>query len=81
MYSVYVLRSSKNRKRYTGFTSKDPLIRLQEHNGGANAFTKANRPFELIYCEQFKKEYKAHRREKFLKTGNGRKFLDNIIPP
>ena len=81
MYSVYVLRSLKNKKRYTGFTSKDPLIRLQEHNSGANAFTRANKPFVLIYFEFFEEEYRARRREKFLKSGSGRNFLDKFIPP
>ena len=32
MFVVYVLRSFKNKKRYIGYTSKDSLERLKEHN-------------------------------------------------
>lgn len=81
MYYVYVIKSLKNSKRYTGFTQKDPKIRLIEHNNGTNFYTRQNRPFELIYFENFSEESKARAREKFLKTGQGRRFIDRIIPP
>lgn len=81
MYFVYVLKSLKNNKRYTGFTLKDPEIRLKEHNFGTNSYTRQNRPFVLSYFEKFSSIEEARRREKFLKTGQGRRFLDRIIPP
>ena len=81
MFNVYVLKSLKNNKRYVGFTSKDLTVRLSEHNEGKNSYTRNNRLFKLIYSEAFSEEQDARRREKFLKTGNGRKCLDNIIPP
>ena len=81
MFNVYVLRSLKNNKRYIGFTSKDLELRLREHNEGKNSYTRNNRPYKWIYYELFSEEKDARSREKFLKTGNGRKFLDNIIPP
>ena len=81
MFYVYVLKSLKTDRRYAGFTSKDPQIRLKEHNSGTNFFTRHNRPFVLLYSEIFSTEEQARKREKFLKTGQGRKFLDKLIPP
>jgi putative endonuclease len=79
-FHVYVLVSLKNRKRYVGSTSKTALERLAEHNNGANKWTKANRPFELIHVEDFSSRTEARKRELFLKSGQGRKWLDEIIP-
>jgi len=80
MFSIYVLKSVRNRKRYVGSTGKDPKARLAEHNVGANAWTKANKPFILVYSEQYSSKTEALKREKFLKSGQGRKFLDKILP-
>ena len=79
MYYVYVLRSKKNEKQYIGFTKKAPEERLQEHNYGANVFTKNSRPFKLIYWEEYKDKAFAQKRELFLKSGNGRNFLKKKI--
>ena len=79
MFYVYVLKSSKNGKRYVGYTSKSPLRRVKEHNNGSNKYTKGNRPYELVYEESFDSEMGAKIREKFFKTGNGRKVLDRIL--
>ena len=79
MYYIYVLKSLKNGKRYIGSTGQLPIERLQEHNSGSNKFTKANKPFILIYEEKFSNITLARKRENFLKSGVGRKFLDNKI--
>ena len=79
MYFVYVLKSLKTGRRYIGFTSKSPQERLEAHNSGVSPWTHQNRPLTLVYQESFSDRQKARRREKFLKTGNGRKFLDNKI--
>lgn len=79
MFTVYVLKSGKNGKRYVGYTGKDPSIRLQEHNAGSNKFTSHNRPFTLIHTESFDSKTDAIRREHFLKSGQGRKQLDDML--
>ena len=79
MYSVYVLKSLRNNKRYVGYTSKTPETRLKEHNKGDNVWTGQNRPFELIHSESYETKTEAIKREKFLKTGNGRKLLDSLL--
>ena len=80
MFNVYVLKSLKNGRRYIGFTGKPPEQRLTEHNSGANQFTRHNKPFKLVYFEIFEDKMESLKREKFLKSGQGRKFLDSIIP-
>jgi putative endonuclease len=79
MYNVYVLESLKNNKRYTGVTSKTPEERLKEHNSGSNDFTRQNGPFELIYSEGHNNKAFARKRERFLKSGNGRSFLNRKL--
>jgi putative endonuclease len=75
MYYVYVLWSEKLKKRYVGF-SANPAKRLDEHNSSKSAFTKTGIPWKLIYTEEYLSETEARKREKFLKCGVGRKFLD-----
>ncbi|MCD4762161.1 GIY-YIG nuclease family protein [bacterium] len=79
MSIVYVLRSLKNNKRYVGHTSKDAFTRLKEHNRGCNKWTKQNGPFEIIYTEKYNTKTEAIKREHFLKSGQGRKWLDENI--
>jgi putative endonuclease len=80
MFFVYVLRSEKNGKRYVGSTSKTPQERLLEHNSGSNRWTKLNRLLRLIYSEEMESNTESRKRENFLKSGQGRKWLDENIP-
>jgi len=79
MSFVYVLKSLRNGKRYVGSTDLQPRERLRQHNYGASKFTKRNRPFELIYQESCANKNEARRRENFLKSGAGRKYLDDAL--
>ena len=79
MYQVYVLRSLKNGKRYVGLTSKDLSKRLIGHKSGSTPWTRANAPFELVRSEEFEDKSLALKREKFLKSGIGRRVLDNLV--
>lgn len=79
MYSVYLIKSLKSGRVYIGFTSKDSKDRLDEHNKGANKWTKANRPFKLVYFEKYVCSTDARNREKFLKSGIGNKIVKAII--
>jgi len=79
MYYIYVLKSLKTNRRYTGFTESDPRYRLKGHNSGSSQYTRNNRPFVLVYSESFNEEERARKRERFLKTGQGRRFLDKVI--
>jgi len=78
VYKVYVLKSKKGNKRYIGY-SGDIINRFKEHNQEKVKSTLKRRPLELIYYEEYSNELKAKRRERFLKSGQGRKLLDKIL--
>ncbi|MDD4106596.1 MAG: GIY-YIG nuclease family protein [Candidatus Shapirobacteria bacterium] len=68
MYYVYVLKSLKDQKIYTGFSS-DLKRRILEHKSGLVKSTKNRLPVKLIYYEVFINEKDARNREKYLKSG------------
>ena len=74
MFYIYVLESVKNKKLYFGYTS-DLKKRLKEHNSGKNFSTKPYIPWNLIYYEACIEEEDATRREKYLKTTQGKKMF------
>jgi len=76
IHQTYVLKSLKDGIRYIG-SGKDANIRLKRHNKGDYKFTKGYRPWKLIYIENYNNRADAIRRERFLKSGQGRKFLDD----
>jgi putative endonuclease len=63
---------------YTGFTD-DLRRRVAEHNNRTEFSTKSRAPFELVYYEACLNKYDALRREKYLKSGMGKKFIRNRI--
>jgi putative endonuclease len=78
MYYTYVLLSKKDQKLYTGFTG-DLRKRFSEHNAGKVPATKSRAPFELIYYEACLNQQDAAAREKYLKTGMGKRYLKNRL--
>ena len=77
MIYVYVIRGVKN-FRYIGITA-NLADRLNRHNRGATKSTKPYLPFHVVYTEKFENYIDARAREKFLKSGVGRNFLDNLV--
>lgn len=77
-YYVYILLSLKDGKWYTGYTG-DLKKRIKEHNNGQNYSTKHRRPFKLIYFEGCINEKDAKAREKYLKSGMGKRYLRNRL--
>ena len=75
-YQTYVLKSLTDKIRYAG-SGKAADERLRRHNKGDYRFTKGHRPWQLIHVENFESRSEAMKREKFLKSGQGRKWLDN----
>ena len=78
MYYVYVIKSLNYGNRYIGSTD-NILKRLKEHNLGKCRYTSGRKPWELIYEEKFAIRSEAMGREKFLKSGKGREYLDEIL--
>jgi putative endonuclease len=73
-YYVYVLKSEIDDLWYTGYTA-DLKNRLLLHNEGKVESTKNRRPLKLIYFEGCLNQQDATRREKYLKSGNGKIYL------
>ena len=63
---VYILKCADG-TYYTGYTT-DPERRTQVHNSGKGAkYTRARRPVELIYTEEYDDKTEAQRREYAIK--------------
>jgi len=75
---VYVLRSTKDGQSYVGL-SRDLLARVQAHNNGRVPSTKERVPLELIYWEGCLNESDAARREKYLKSAWGKRYIKNRL--
>jgi putative endonuclease len=75
---VYLLRSKKNSQWYIGST-KDMQKRILSHNAGKNFATKSSLPWHLIYCEIGLNQQDARAREKYLKSGMGRRYFKNRL--
>lgn len=75
---TYVLRSKYDNDLYIGSTG-DLKQRLETHNQGGVKSTEGRRPLELIYYEACLNKKKSEHRERYFKTGFGRKFLKDRI--
>jgi putative endonuclease len=75
-FYVYVLRNTSNGQFYTGCTS-DLQKRFNEHNNGKSTYTKNKGPYELVYYEGCLNSKDAYTREKYLKTGMGKRYVKN----
>jgi putative endonuclease len=78
MNYVYVLVSEGDNQFYTGATS-DLKNRLQKHSNGKVPSTSSRRPLKLVYYEACISKQDAFRREKYLKTGMGKRYLRNRL--
>jgi putative endonuclease len=78
MYYVYVIQSKRDKHFYTGFT-RDLKARVIDHNAGRVPSTKERSPFDLIYYEACLNEQDALAREKYLKSGMGKRYLKNRL--
>ena len=74
MLYVYLLHSTKDNGFYISY-STDLKRRLLEHTRGALLATKSRGPWKLICYEAYTEREDAEGREKFLKSGAGRRFL------
>jgi putative endonuclease len=78
MFYTYVLRSNKDENFYVGFTD-NLKQRIEQHNKGVVPATKNRRPLSLVYYEACLNKKSAIAREKYFKTGFGRRFLKSRI--
>ena len=78
MYYIYVLQSLKDRQFYVGYTY-NLKNRFKEHNNGRVLSTKHRRPLKLVYYEACLNQQDAAKREKYLKTAWGKRYIKNRL--
>jgi len=72
------MRSKKDKHWYTGCTD-DLRKRFKLHNENKVFSTKGRGPFKLIYYEACLNQQDAFAREKYLKSGPGKRYLKNRL--
>ena len=77
-YCVYILFSRKDFLLYTGFTTNLDQ-RLRYHNEGKTKSTAWRRPLELNFCEFYRFESDARKREMYFKTTTGKKAVKLML--
>ncbi len=81
-YWVYILQSESTGKLYTGQTS-DLEMRIKRHNvdeSGSRRYTyKQNGPWRLRHHEEYATRSEAMKRERFLKSGQGREWIQKSL--
>ena len=75
---VYVIRSLKDGSLYSGM-SQNPEQRLLEHNNKKSTYTSSRVPWKIIYIEECTTRLAARKREKYLKSSAGRRFIKKIL--
>ena len=78
MHYVYVLRSVTDAGLYIGY-STNLRRRFAQHNEGSAFATSHRGPGKLIYYEAYIEQPDALARERYLKSGGGRKFLKSQL--
>jgi putative endonuclease len=76
LVTLYVFKG-KTGKRYVGITNNLPR-RLREHRSGKTKGNQLLDEFIILHEEKFPDYRSARKREKFLKSGQGRKWLDEL---
>jgi len=77
-YYVYLLISEKDNSWYIGYTS-NLKERIMQHNSGKTISTKRKLPWRILYYEVSFNIEDAIAREKYLKSGIGRRYLKNRL--
>ena len=80
MFTVYILKSLEfEGKTYIGFTS-DIKSRLIAHNHPQNkGWTKRYQPWGILHVESYGTKKEAIAREKYFKSGVGRRYIQNLL--
>jgi len=74
MYWVYALYSKKIDRLYIGQT-QDMNKRLREHREGVSFYTRRAKDWELLHSEEYTTRSEAMKREKQLKSYQGRNYI------
>ena len=78
MFFVYVIKSSRTGRYYTGSCSNIEK-RLRDHNSSRVISTKNKGPYRLIHKEEFLHKQEALKREKQIKSYKGGRTFKKLI--
>jgi len=78
MYYVYIVLNLDNRNFYTGYT-EDLKKRITQHQNKEVFTTRNFEHFELVYYEACLNKYDAIKRERYLKSSPGKRYLKNRL--
>lgn len=77
-FYTYILKSEADGNFYTGCTN-DLKKRLIQHQTGVVPSTQKRLPLKLVYYEACLNQQDAFAREKYLKSGMGKRYVKNRI--
>ena len=77
-FYVYIIQSQKDGTYYVGST-QNIEERLERHNEGRSKYTKAKRPWDLLYLEKHPDRSTAAKREIQIKERKSRGFIETLI--
>lgn len=77
-FYIYVLQSDLDKQFYVGYTS-NLSKRIKEHEAGKVSSTKSRIPLKLVYWEGCLNQSDALKREKYLKTAWGKRYIKNRL--
>jgi putative endonuclease len=78
MFSMYILQSSISGRYYIGHTD-EITRRLTEHNSGMAKYTRREKPWKVMYVENYATRSAAMRRELEIKRKKSRKYIEKLI--
>jgi putative endonuclease len=77
MYYTYAIKSKERNYIYVGLTN-NPERRIAEHNSKKEKTTRSYAPFIIILIEKHETRIEARKREIYLKSGIGKKYLKSL---
>ena len=77
-FYIYIIQSLKDGSYYIGSTG-NLADRLVRHNEGRSKYTKAKRPWELVYFEEHPDRSSAVNREREIKGRKDREFIECLV--
>jgi putative endonuclease len=78
MQYVYILRSKEDGDLYVGCTN-NLKRRFALHNAGKVYATRRRYPLVLLYYEAYLNKFDAYERERYLKTGWGKNYIQKTL--
>ena len=77
VFIVYILKSQKNKANYIGCT-ENLERRIKEHNKGYVKSTKSNKPWRIVYKEEWESLSLARKRERKVKSWKKRDKIEEL---